>query len=212
MLSECDRWKNNPSVNPYSNRYIKIHGGVYNKLEKQCGPPNTTRKLDSDCIKWLDDATINPVTGRSIKKDGPSFKNLEKRCGTPPLSSYPRGYVRSSRSPASRSRRSPASRSPSRSPSRSRPSCSRPSLSLPKTFDIGEYERNREANTIREINRDQKRRERYIRQRWENHLIPILSERTGKLSYGTGDAEDRAEYERARDRYLSGTPQEILYC
>ncbi|AHL67610.1 PBCV-specific basic adaptor domain-containing protein [Chloriridovirus anopheles1] len=43
-MSECTEWRNNPSINPLTNRYIKKGGKVYKQLEDKCGLPHTARK------------------------------------------------------------------------------------------------------------------------------------------------------------------------
>ena len=97
MSNLCDEWRNNPLVNPSTNRYIKRDGPVYHKLEHKCGQPHSNRKPNLDCFEWHGDPSVNPKTFRHIKKSGSIYKKLEKKCG----------------SPNSPSRRSPSRRSPS---------------------------------------------------------------------------------------------------
>jgi hypothetical protein len=104
----CEEWRDNPSVNPSTNRYIKKNGPVYHTLEQKCGQPHSHRKPNLDCLEWHGKPTVNPKTFHHIKVGGPVYKKLEKKCGSP------------SRKSPSRRRRSP-SRSPSRrSPVRQR--------------------------------------------------------------------------------------------
>ena len=104
----CEEWRNNPSVNPSTNRYIKKGGPVYHTLEQKCGQPHSHRKPNLDCFEWHGKPNVNPKTFHRIKVGGPVYKKLEKKCGSP------------SRKSPSRRRRSP-SRSPSRrSPARQR--------------------------------------------------------------------------------------------
>lgn len=83
-MSICDKWKNNPDINPRSNRYILKGGGVYDKLEKECGAPYTSRKPSLDCFEWHGNPLVNPKTYKTIRRDGPAYRKLEKRCGSPP--------------------------------------------------------------------------------------------------------------------------------
>lgn len=82
-MSECDEWRNNPSVNPYSNRYIKKSGKVYNKLIASCGEPQPNKQKNLDCFEWHGDPSVNPKTYRQIKINGPAYRKLEKKCGSP---------------------------------------------------------------------------------------------------------------------------------
>jgi len=120
MSAECDEWRANPSVNPYTNRYIKKGGKLYHKLEAECGTPHSNRKINLDCFEWHGDPSINPRTFRRIKAGGPAYRKLEKKCGSP--SPHRRSPSPHRRSPSPR-RKSPRRKSPRRkSPRRRSPS------------------------------------------------------------------------------------------
>lgn len=108
-MSECNDWRNNPSINPNTNRYIKKGGKVYKQLEQKCGAPQSMRKPNLDCFEWHGDPSVNPKTFKSIKKNGPTYRKLEKKCGSP-------SPTLRRRSPSPRKRSPRRRRSPSRSP------------------------------------------------------------------------------------------------
>lgn len=119
-MSKCNEWKYNPTVNPYTNRYIKKNGKVYHKLEAACGPATSDIKPSLNCLEWHSKPSVNPTTHKTIKKYGPAYRKLEKKCGSPTVT------TRSPNRGRSRGRSPNRGRSPSRSPSRGRsPSRSR---------------------------------------------------------------------------------------
>ncbi|GHV49500.1 hypothetical protein AGMMS49579_01380 [Spirochaetia bacterium] len=96
ISDDCLKWLKNPTVNPETNRKIKVGGAIYKKLEKKCGspipigailtPPPTIKPQVStvdECEEWLKNPEINPETNRKIKVGGAVYKRLEKECGSP---------------------------------------------------------------------------------------------------------------------------------
>lgn len=90
MSSICTKWKRDRSVNPRSNRRIKVDGPTYKKLQKECVPeelPLRQRRIKKSpkvvsnvCEKWSMNRTKNPRTGRTIKVNGPTYKKLLEEC------------------------------------------------------------------------------------------------------------------------------------
>lgn len=82
-MTDCEKWRLNPNVNPVTNRKITQTGKVYKKLVKQCGPPVAVPDNVSNgiCDEWHVNPNINPRTHRAIKREGKVFKALEKECG-----------------------------------------------------------------------------------------------------------------------------------
>lgn len=73
---KCLKWRNNPTVNPTTDRKIKIGGPTYQKLEEECGPPDTTH-----CDEWRANPTKNPKTDRTISPRGKIYQWYQKNCG-----------------------------------------------------------------------------------------------------------------------------------
>ena len=84
-MAECEDWRNNPQVNPFTNRSIKKNGAVYRKLQQKCGFPHSEENIVKSvgCEQWKDHPEVNPWTNRSIKKGGPVYTKLEAKCGFP---------------------------------------------------------------------------------------------------------------------------------
>ena len=92
----CQKWLNNPEVNPITGRKIKIGASTYNKFEKKCSPKKsspkkpsgkksspkkTTKEIDKKiCDEWLNNPEVNPVTGRKIKIGAATYNKLENEC------------------------------------------------------------------------------------------------------------------------------------
>jgi serine/threonine protein kinase len=75
---KCLKWHTNPSVNPTTDRKIKIGGPTYQKLKEECGsvqaePPN--------CDEWRANPSKNPKTGRAISPRGKIYQWYQKNCG-----------------------------------------------------------------------------------------------------------------------------------
>lgn len=70
---KCLKWRNNPGVNPTTNRKINIDGPTYQKLEKECGT--------DPCDEWKVNPTRNPKTGRTISPRGKIYQWYQKNCG-----------------------------------------------------------------------------------------------------------------------------------
>lgn len=89
-MNVCDKWKQDKSINPRTNRKIKPTGKVYKALEVECDDPGVpksprrpARRYSPKCLKWYNNPTVNPATNRKIKFDGPTYLQLEAECGTP---------------------------------------------------------------------------------------------------------------------------------
>jgi hypothetical protein len=88
----CNKWHNNPLINPLSNRPIKKDGPIYKILEKECAnilkfSPKKIVKVNKkpiyntdNCNKWHSNHLINPLSNRPIKKDGPIYKKFQIEC------------------------------------------------------------------------------------------------------------------------------------
>lgn len=83
MTTNCEEWIRNPTINPLTNRKIKVNGPTYKKFEKDCdesSSPKSSPKHTSPCEEWTKNPTINPRTNRKIKVNGPTYKVLENDC------------------------------------------------------------------------------------------------------------------------------------
>ena len=89
---KCFKWRNNPTVNPTTDRMIKIGGPTYQKLEEECGSPTTSggqvytspaapTLLADECDEWKANPGKNPRTGRAISPRGKIYQWYQKNCG-----------------------------------------------------------------------------------------------------------------------------------
>jgi serine/threonine protein kinase len=90
---KCLKWRNNPDVNPITNRKIKIGGPTYQKLKEECGSPSTTSHqspqttvedrtpLVDECDEWKTNPYKNPRSGRNISPNGKIYQWYQKKCG-----------------------------------------------------------------------------------------------------------------------------------
>ena len=99
---KCLKWRNNPEVNPTTNRKIKPGGPTYQKLKKECGSPSDTLPtpaaapaapaaapaaaakaavpLADECDEWKANPGKNPRTNRAISPRGKIYKWYQKNC------------------------------------------------------------------------------------------------------------------------------------
>jgi serine/threonine protein kinase len=89
---KCLKWRNNPTVNPTTDRKIKIGGPTYQKLEEECGPPvaapapprappQNDKQAEPNCDEWRANPSMNPKTGRAISPRGKIYQWYQKNCG-----------------------------------------------------------------------------------------------------------------------------------
>lgn len=90
---KCLKWHSNPTVNPTTDRKIKMGGPTYQKLEEECGSPtagnlppvNTSpaapTPLADECDEWKANPGKNPRTGRAISPRGKIYQWYQKNCG-----------------------------------------------------------------------------------------------------------------------------------
>lgn len=121
--NDCDKWLQNKSISPFTNRKISPTGKIYKSLKKICtGSPEISSSFDhlkKICNQWYQNKFKNPRTNRTIKQGGKVYKNLERECINISEGKSPRKSPRlPSRSPRRSPRKSPR-RSPRRSPIKS---------------------------------------------------------------------------------------------
>lgn len=75
--SLCEKFRRNETINPATNRKIKVGGPVHKSWDKKCDIK--TKEFDV-CAAFLKDQTVNPVTGRSIKIGGSVHRALMEKC------------------------------------------------------------------------------------------------------------------------------------
>jgi len=100
----CNKWHNNPLINPISKRAIKKDGPIYKTFQKECASilklsvkKNTNPIYNTDnCKKWRNNPLINPISKRAIKKDGPIYKTFQKECDNIKISSKKKVIIKSS--------------------------------------------------------------------------------------------------------------------
>ena len=100
----CNKWHNNPLINPISKRPIKKDGPIYKTFQKECASilklsvkKNTNPIYNTDnCKKWRNNPLINPISKRAIKKDGPIYKTFQKECDNIKLSPKNKVIIKSS--------------------------------------------------------------------------------------------------------------------
>jgi hypothetical protein len=100
----CNKWHNNPLINPISKRPIKKDGPIYKTFQKECASilklsakKNTNPIYNTDnCKKWRNNPLINPISKRAIKKDGPIYKTFQKECDNIKLSPKKKVIIKSS--------------------------------------------------------------------------------------------------------------------
>lgn len=91
---KCLKWHNNPSVNPTTDRKIKIGGPTYQKLKEECGSvavpaaqappqpsPQNDKQAEANCDEWRANPSKNPKTGRAISPRGKIYQWYQKNCG-----------------------------------------------------------------------------------------------------------------------------------
>jgi len=96
-MTVCEKWKQDPSVNPRTGRQIKPTGKVYKDLEIECAnespstgsAPKGAVYIDpyapqagyvKDCVKWRENPGVSPITGKKLKIDGAAYKQWEEDC------------------------------------------------------------------------------------------------------------------------------------
>ena len=81
--SDCDKFLNNPTLNPITNRKIQANGTTAKQIKKMCnqqGNTAATTMSKENCKTFTMNPEINPLTGRKIKPNGPTAKVLAKAC------------------------------------------------------------------------------------------------------------------------------------
>lgn len=88
----ADLWRDNPLINPRTNKRITAGGAVYKKLVREFGfdplvnddnPSQPQQVGETFREKFLNNPGVNPRTGKKIKIGGPVYKKLVAEFGDP---------------------------------------------------------------------------------------------------------------------------------
>lgn len=80
LSPECNKFLNDPTINPYTKKNIKLGGPAYRKLAKDCWEDKHHTVYKTICEDFYKKPSVNPFTGTKIKVNGPTSKHLEQKC------------------------------------------------------------------------------------------------------------------------------------